>query len=345
MLDIIENDLEDNYTNFLVYDIKTNILNGIRRILFSQYKTHAINKNNILIKKNTTFINNQNMQHRISMIPVNTTEECKLYMRAKNETDNLMNLYTKDLNILKGNITFNQDILLLQLNPGQEIEFECTTNLGCGDDCSNYRPITTCYFKIIRQFSLRNDLDNIEEIREFLSNEYELYENNKVYKNIENKTTVGLLHTIRAVKPFLKKLETKFGLTENDYDLCYLYYNKIPVYSFTIESIFLEPTKLINDSIILFKETYKNFLNLSMEVEEEDNKVQIFLTGQTSTLLNTISYFLREDEDVVYSLYNKPHPLIDSIILEIIMKPGFDYIKSLKKAIYNIIDYLDNIST
>ena len=99
-----------------------------------------------------------------------------------------------------------------------------------------------------------------------------------------------------------------------------------------------------NEAINIFKETYNKFLSLSMEVEEEGDKVQIFLTGQTPTLLNTISCFLREDENVVYSLYNKPHPLIDSIILEIIMKPGFDYIQALKDTIHRIISYLDEIS-
>lgn len=343
MFDIIENDEEDNYTNFLVYDTKTNILNGIRRILFSQYKTYAITQDTVNITKNTTFINNQNMQHRISMIPVNTDMECKLYLRAKNDTSEMMTLYTKDLNVLEGTIDFNKDIVLLQLTPGQEIEFECSTKLGCGNDCSIHRPVSTCYFKIIKQISLRSDMNNIEEIREFLRDEYELYENEKVYKNVENKTVIGLLHTIRSKKVFLKKLESKFGLTENDYDFCELYYNKIPVYSFTVESIFLDAKHLINETIKIFKQTYINFLKLQMEVEEENNKVQIFLTGQTPTLLNTISCFLREDENVVYSLYNKPHPLIDSIILEIIMKPGFDYIEALKKSIHKIISYLDEI--
>ena len=245
MFEIIENDTEDKYTNFLVYDIKTNILNGIRRILFSQYKTYAISEDNVTIKTNTTFINNQNMKHRISMIPVNTSEVCKLYLRAKNDTTEMMTLYTKDLNVLEGTIDFNQDILLLQLNPGQEVEFECSTVLGSGEECSIHRPMTTCYFKIIKQIALRSDLANIEEIKEFLENEYELYENDKVYKEVDGKTVIGLLHTIRARKAFLKKLETKFGLTENDYDLCQLYHNKIPVYSFTVESIFIEPTQLI----------------------------------------------------------------------------------------------------
>ena len=74
MIKIIEQDLEDKSTNFLMYSLKTNIVNSLRRIMLSDYENNAFNQTNINIIENTSVLHNEIMKHRISLVPLSKAQ-------------------------------------------------------------------------------------------------------------------------------------------------------------------------------------------------------------------------------------------------------------------------------
>lgn len=347
MIKIIEQDLEDKSTNFLMYSLKTNIVNSLRRIMLSDYENNAFNQTNINIIENTSVLHNEIMKHRISLVPLNVTENITIELNVKNNTKNILNVYSNDMTITNGTGEIAQDILLLKLKKNQSLHFTATSDLN---NCKNggiiYRPIVTSYFKIIKQISI---CDNIEEgkqlsIKKHLMEENDLFEEDKIYKKNDKFDVLGLLHSLRSNTNFVQFLCDKFHLRKTDLKVEMLYYDKLPVYSFNIESFFIDPIDIINHSLVLLKENCLNLLNLDIEIEEEPDKIKLFIKNECPTILNPICCFLRENEKINFANYNKLHPLDDFIILQISLQDTNDnYLKILKQTLENITLYIDNL--
>ena len=83
---------------------------------------------------------------------------------------------------------------------------------------------------------------------------------------------------------------------------------------------------------------------MSLEiVKSEKNFLELKFTGDAHTILNIIKKKLLEDKNVVFSGYNKPHPLIDESVLVIRTKTG-DPKKVLKNSIDAVVKDLKSLS-
>jgi DNA-directed RNA polymerase subunit L/DNA-directed RNA polymerase alpha subunit len=341
MIKIITNDIEEKITNFLVYDVDTNIINGLRRIMMSELKSHAFNEKNIIINKNTSLLHNEIIRHRLSLIPINTQDTLKVELNIKNLESEILNVYSHDLKIIgKGEIY--PDILLYKLKKNQKIELIATSDKN--NTSIIYKSIITSFFKIIKQLSISKNVDNnlIKEIKNYLKKEYNLINEKNIHNN-HDKNILGLFYEIKNKSNFIKNLNEKFNLNENDLLFEELHYNNNPVYSFTIESIYLEPIEILKKTILLFQEKFNMFLESNIEIEETNYMIKLYIQNETPTLLNTLSFFLRKNKEVKYSNYNKKHPLDDFIVLNISLDNNLKYIEILKETINNINTYLDNL--
>ena len=349
MIRTISEDIEDNSTNFLIYNIKTNIVNSLRRVMMADYQNHAFHETNITILKNTGLLHNEIVRHRLSLCPINTDDVMEVELNIKNENKEILNVYSDDLKITSGEGKIAEGVLLYKLKEGQEIELKAKSNMNTSKAGGIiYRPIATSYFKIVKQLSLSTNVSNAQYllIKEYLKEEFELFEEENIYSKNKDYNILGLTHTVRDNTHFIRDVIEKFNLTPGDFLLKKLSYNNIPVYSFNIESLFVEPTKILLNSINILKEQLDQFLESDMEVEEEPNFIKLFIKNGTYTICNTLSCFLRENEKIKFANYNKLHPLDDFIIIQLSLHDmSDDYIELLQNSLEEINNYIENMKT
>jgi len=347
MIRIIEQDIEDKSTNFLVYDIKTCVINSLRRIMLADYENSAFNESNIIVHNNTSLLHNEIIRHRLSLVPVNTNDTLKVEMNIKNDDNDIKNVYSDNLNIIEGEGEIAKGILLYKLKKNQEINLTATTDLNTSGKAGiPYRPIVTAFFKIIKQINISNKVSNkkLKSIKEYLIEEYELFEEKNIYSKSKGYKTIGLTHTIRDKTNVIKNIIAKFNLKENDLTIEHLHYNNSPVYSFNIESLFIDPKQILKKSIQIFKQQLDNFLESEMEVEEEQDFIKLFVKNGTYTISNPLSWFLKENQKIKFAHYNKLHPFDEFLIIQLSLhNNNDDYIAILQDTLEHMNNYINNM--
>lgn len=303
MIKLINKD-ENNY-EFLIYNLETEYINGFRRILYSNLKSHRIDSNSTVFIDNNTCINNEIISHRLSLIPINTSEKINFHLCKENKTNEVMNVYSQDLKSENKDYEIIEDILLHKLKPGEKLEIKTSTKEGSGKDYTSYRPFSVCHFKIMKFIYIKENI-------EFPHNkiDFELYDLDlDVFQKINGYKLIGYTNEIRDYSDPLKKL-----LDKDDYLIKEIEYNNIHVYYFTIE-LYFDDKNIINKTIQLLKNDLNNFLNLEMESLSEKKNIKIKIQKGKYHVLNILSKYLRNYKKL-YSVYNKEHPLRDEIILE-----------------------------
>ena len=110
----------DNYTNldansigFEIRNLDLSFVNSLRRIIMSEvptvgFRTEPYTKSTIKIIKNTSSLHNEFISHRIGMIPVGIKDidnyyplQYKYILNIKNETTEIINVTTKDINVMR----------------------------------------------------------------------------------------------------------------------------------------------------------------------------------------------------------------------------------------------------
>jgi DNA-directed RNA polymerase subunit L len=77
-------------------------------------------------------------------------------------------------------------------------------------------------------------------------------------------------------------------------------------------------------------------------VELEKNYAKIKIKGENHTFLNLLQHHLLEDENVILTKYNIPHPLVEGAEI-IIRTDGKNPLEVLKEANKKIIEECDEI--
>jgi DNA-directed RNA polymerase subunit D len=342
-IQLINFDEEENTGNFLIYNVKTSIVNSLRRIMMADYKNSAFNEKNILVKENNSLLHNEIIKHRLSLVPVKTNNIIKVELNICNETDEMKHIYSDDLKIIDGIGDILKGVLLYKLKPNQIIRLEAITDINTSKVGGiPYRPISTAYFKIIKEIKASKNISKkkLKDIFTYLTDEYEMFQNNTIQTNNEY-VSIGLTHTIRDNTNILKNIIKKFNLKENDLIIEHCKYNNIPVYSFNIESFFYSPKEIMNGSIQILKEQLDNFLESEMEVEEDNHFIKLFVKNGTYTIANPLSTFLREHSKIKFAHYNKIHPFDDFLIIQISLYDMSDnYIEILQNTLEEIDNYV-----
>jgi DNA-directed RNA polymerase subunit L len=109
---IIVKDIEENngIMKFSIENVNVSIINAIRRTILADIPTVVIrstpyDQSDVVIKKNTTRLNNEILKHRLSCIPIHIQNiyskftRFKIELDIRNDTDTIRNVTTSDFKI------------------------------------------------------------------------------------------------------------------------------------------------------------------------------------------------------------------------------------------------------
>jgi len=297
---------EDNQYEYLVYNLDTEYLNGIRRVLYSKLKSYCFDINSTVITKNNTNINNEIITHRLSLIPLNLNKVLKFSLSEKNTSDEIKNVYSNSLKCSDENIKIDNKILLVKLKPGEEINLVTNTIESNGENNTSFRPFSICFFKIMKFIYIKKNVDYKN-----INFNFTLYNKNlDLFEQKDNYNLVGYTNEIRDYCDPLKNI-----LSKDDYIIKEIKFNNNYVYYFTIE-MFYENNNIINNSLNLLLDDLDNFKLLDKKlIDKNKDKTIIKIINGNYHILNILSKYLRNYMNI-YSVYNKEHPLKNEIILE-----------------------------
>lgn len=132
------------------------IVNALRRVLLADVSSFAFDINTITIYKNTSKLNNDQLKHQISMIPIliDASKYPSLNMNCsfKNNTNDFIDVTTADA------IFFNEDteleekyvdkFIINTLNKGEELNFKATINFEKANHNGNYLKCLAYYKEV-----------------------------------------------------------------------------------------------------------------------------------------------------------------------------------------------------
>ena len=100
--------INPNYIQFNITDVDVSLVNALRRIILSEYPTVAFNTDDYLnsdlkVEENTSFLHNEMLLHRISLVPIHADptdwnpKKLKFQLRQKIKPKNHLLLQLKIL--------------------------------------------------------------------------------------------------------------------------------------------------------------------------------------------------------------------------------------------------------
>lgn len=150
---------EESTYEYLIYDLETEYINGLRRVLYSGLKSHRIDKDKTTIIKNNTNINNEIIIHRLTLIPIKSEKNLHFKLNKKNKTNKIINIYSDDLESDNKEYEIIKGILIHKLKPNEELNLLTTTKESTGKEHNSYRPFSVCYFKIMKFVYIKENID------------------------------------------------------------------------------------------------------------------------------------------------------------------------------------------
>ena len=184
-------------------NIHFSIINTIRRVILSKLDSFAFSKENTIIIKNTSLLDNDQLKHQIANLPIeidlqkypNLTIECDF----KNDTDDFKNVTAHDI-ILKNNneiidLQYENPYIINTLNSEQELIFRSSIKYEKTGVHGTYMK-ANCFFNelsdnkyklIIESYCFQTITDIIKEtfevirklIKDFINNVSENLKNNE----------------------------------------------------------------------------------------------------------------------------------------------------------------------
>lgn len=162
-LKVIKSD-ENNLT-FLIKDLDLSFINSIRRVLMSDIDGYAFDE--IEIKENTSIIHNEQMRHRIGLIPIRMGTQMTFGCSVTNNKEQDMYVMSDDLVAMDDNIEFDimKGIPVAILRKDETLDFVAKTGQGHGSDNIKYSVISDVNFIKMKRLS-KNDI--VEELSEYM---------------------------------------------------------------------------------------------------------------------------------------------------------------------------------
>jgi len=326
--------IDDLDHEYITFDIDTHYINGLRRILYSKSLGSCFNQKDIAIVENNTLMNNEILRHRISLIPIKSIYNLTCELIIKNTTEEIIDVFSDDIKILKGDGEIKKNILIIQLKPKEKINMKMNSSKFSGNKLTNYRPFSICHFKIIKIIYLKKKIKNCKLNLNIYKNDLDKFETIKDYE------IYGFTNNLRDNNDPLIKI-----LNKDDYIIKEAYYNNKPVYSFNIEFFFNEEN-FIKKGLSLLIYEIEDFLNKKIELipNKNDKKTILKIDKGDYGILNILSQEIRKNEIIKYCAYNKEHPLDDFIFLEYItFNTNKDYYNIIHNNVNNIVNYIKKI--
>lgn len=145
--------ISDLEITFILKGADNTFANNLRRTLISGVPTLAID--NIIIKNNTSVINDEMLAKRISLLPLKYSTDLEeigkfeLFVKCPPGTD-IMCVNSKEFkySLNSDNVQLlYDDILLCKLKEGQHIEIEATCKKGIGKEHCKFSPVSIVTYK------------------------------------------------------------------------------------------------------------------------------------------------------------------------------------------------------
>jgi DNA-directed RNA polymerase subunit L len=155
---------------FRLSGVDKSFVNALRRTLIGNIPILVLKPEDCVISVNTSRFTNEIIKARLACIPVHsltTTEEHKVEISEKNDSQNLMYLTTKHFKCEKklfpsyenrglGRI-HDTHIEFLRLRRGEELVLSCKTSVGTANESGMYNSVGTCAFSFTHDASASDD--------------------------------------------------------------------------------------------------------------------------------------------------------------------------------------------
>jgi len=300
--------------------------NALRRVFINELPVKCLNVDTHNIVTNDKFILTDNIIDRIRLVSIhqdidlNTT----FNLNITNETNDIINIYTKDLiNKNKNDKTkyFNLNIQLCSLKPNKYLNINnIKPDINYGYNNAIYSMGSFKYEAINTDFSIASLQNTITDFSiEFVNN-----------SNISIKSLVALLHETLYFR--LKKIQDYI----NDYD--------IEKNSDDVHKINMIGTKS-NDIYIIKNNNIldTNLIDNNLSEVKLNNLYEIHIKNECHTIGNLITkYVYQLVPSIEYISYRLHHPLSRQLIITI---KHSDYKKIINDSIDNIIKDLNKFKS
>lgn len=171
--------LSDEVVEFDMSGIEPPLANAFRRILIAEVPTVAFSR--VTIYQNTGVIHDENLAHRIGLVPIKFEPDNLQWKPTDAEFDEANSLrFTLHITcdedrkaVYSGDLQWEpwsedqakrfrdntprpvaDDILLAQLRSGQEIECECVAEKGLGKEHAKWSPVCTAFYRLLPDIEL-----------------------------------------------------------------------------------------------------------------------------------------------------------------------------------------------
>lgn len=328
---------DKNNIEFDIENVDVSIVNGVRRIILSEFPTVGFNTDDYLnsdlkILENTSFLHNEMLGHRLSLIPINASpdgwnpKKLEFSLEVENKTKEAVVVTSADIVVtdteeqkkldtkrfFPPNPITGDNIIIVVLRPnpgedGQKIKIKGVASVGTGQMHSRYSPVCKAVYHFVR------DSDKVKSAME------------KVVSAAEDK----------------KRAKLDFELGEADRHFSVNERGEPNKFHFEIESIGIFPAKLIyNKSIDILIKKMEKIERFLEQIETEDIELEeaslkktsdsindtykLTLQNETHTLGNIFckhASMIYSKDELSYVGYRNPHPLKNYIEIDIAPNP------------------------
>jgi len=192
---IVLNECSEETLVFDLIGLDAPIANALRRILIAEVPTMSIEK--VMILNNTSIMQDEVLAHRLGLIPIKAdprmfqnkssdeytpqdsiefqlSVKCTKNKNPKNSTEEEKytncKVYSKDLiwvpndeqvEMLGEGNSFrpvHDDILIMKLRPGQEIDLKVYCEKGIGKDHAKFSPVSTATYRLLPEITFKKDI-------------------------------------------------------------------------------------------------------------------------------------------------------------------------------------------
>lgn len=353
---------------FEINDVDTSVVNSIRRLIFThipavgfyfKLKDHYV-ENDMKIVKNDSPLHNEFLAHRLSLIPLNFTEEeienwseddYKFIIKGElTNNQKRMDITTEHFEIFDKRGTkmpksfvqrifppdsFTKDYILLTVlrsdtlsTKSKLVHIELTAKKGIPIDCACWQSASTCVYY--------NTIDEEEASKALKA---------LLDKKDDRDNVTKEFNTLQKYRHFKKN-----------------HYGEPNSFTMTIESecamkserLFLKAIHICIEMLQSIQADFSKESPTSLKVEpigEIPNFYLMTIHGHTHTIGNLLqslimNRYVREEQILEYIGYSVPHPLENSFIMKIKFKNDISMRELhdfMIKAIQEIVDHLNNL--
>lgn len=339
MIHVLENDKKNRSSVFLMSNIPLPVINSLRRIILSDFENSALNVSNISIFKKPQNQPKEFISHRISLIPIKTKDICSFELNVINTTNAPIYVTSNDFKIVSGKAKIYPDIIICKLQIHEELQIVATNDFNTSQKGGTiYRPVFTSFFKKAKGLYIKKSAaikTTEKKVSKYLDNcGFNLYENNYIDSFRVEKPGyhfMGISDNMRdidasALADFLHITDDEFVVKKIDNH-----------YVFEIESIFINPKKILKMAMKILLKQIKYFLKQSHRVEtiktapsnhypypvslhNDFCRLLIRVDNTSCTVLNPFLFFMKEHENILFAHYNKTHPFNKEMEMHITIK-------------------------